>query len=423
MYGIVIKVMPNNYRSVTLSNYTEEIKNLVSELESESLEEGINEIYNFCIDYSANAELKGNDTVYRFGEATNEEGTTQTISSGVTFIDSNENYILSLSVSEGTVNQIMVTFLKITPAILLLIFLISIISAQIISRVITKPVIDISYISKKLTKLDMTWRCNTSRTDEIGILANNLDTMAKRLNETLNELTVANKQLQKDIEKEKEREKLQTEFFRAVSHELKTPLTIIKGELEGMICEVGEYKDKKKYLKHSLKVANEMENLIKEILSVAMMKDENFKLNMKNLNFTNIIKKAYRKYQGIAEDKGIEIITDIQDDYEFTGDERLLENAISNVVGNAVIYSPKNEKVFIDFNEKVMKIENTGIHIEKEALKQLFNPFFRVDKARSRNTGGSGLGLYITKTIFDYHNISYKVENTKRGVLFTIELP
>ena len=423
MYGIVIKVMPNNYRSVTLSNYTEEIKNLVSELESESLEEGINEIYNFCIDYSANAELKGNDTVYRFGEATNEEGTTQTISSGVTFIDSNENYILSLSVSEGTVNQIMVTFLKITPAILLLIFLISIISAQIISRVITKPVIDISYISKKLTKLDMTWRCNTSRTDEIGILANNLDTMAKRLNETLNELTVANKQLQKDIEKEKEREKLQTEFFRAVSHELKTPLTIIKGELEGMICEVGEYKDKKKYLKHSLKVANEMENLIKEILSVAMMKDENFKLNMKNLNFTNIIKKAYRKYQGIAEDKGIEIITDIQDDYEFTGDERLLENAISNVVGNAVIYSPKNEKVFIDFNEKVMKIENTGIHIEKEALKQLFNPFFRVDKARSRNTGGSGLGLYITKTIFDYHNISYKVENTKRGVLFTIVLP
>ena len=423
MYGIVIKVMPNNYRSVTLSNYTEEIKNLVSELESESLEEGINEIYNFCIDYSANAELKGNDTVYRFGEATNEEGTTQTISSGVTFIDSNENYILSLSVSEGTVNQIMVTFLKITPAILLLIFLISIISAQIISRVITKPVIDISYISKKLTKLDMTWRCNTSRTDEIGILANNLDTMAKRLNETLNELTVANKQLQKDIEKEKEREKLQTEFFRAVSHELKTPLTIIKGELEGMICEVGEYKDKKKYLKHSLKVANEMENLIKEILSVAMMKDENFKLNMKNLNFTNIIKKAYRKYQGIAEDKGIEIITDIQDDYEFTGDERLLENAISNVVGNAVIYSPKNEKVFIDFNDKVMKIENTGIHIEKEALKQLFNPFFRVDKARSRNTGGSGLGLYITKTIFDYHNISYKIENSQNGILFTIKLP
>ena len=423
IYGIVIKVMPSNYRNVTLSNYTEEIKNLVSELESKTLEEGINKIYDFCIDYSANAELNGNNMVYRFGEVTDENTTMQTISSEVTFIDSNTSYILSLSVSESTVNQIMITFLNITPVILLLIFVISIISAQIISRVITKPVIEISNISKKLTNLDMTWRCNTSRTDEIGILANNLDKMAKRLNETLDELTIANKQLQKDIEQEKERENAQIQFFRAVSHELKTPLTIIKGELEGMICEVGEYKDKKKYLKHSLKVANEMENLIKEILSVAMMKDENFKLNVKAFNLTNIIKNVCRKYQGIAEDKKIEIIADIQDNYEFRGDERLLENSISNIIGNAIMYSPEKETVYINFKDKCIKIENTGIHIEKEHLKQLFEPFFRVDKSRNKNTGGSGLGLYIVKTIFDYHNISYKIENSQKGILFTIKLP
>lgn len=423
MYGIVIKVMPNNYRTVTLSNYTEEIKRLVSELESETLEEGMNKIYDFCINYSANAQLKGIDTVYSFGENTDQNVTTQTISSEVTFTDSNENYILSLSVSENTVNQIMVVFLKITPVILLLIFVISIIAAQIISRIITKPVVNISNISKKLTKLDMTWRCNTERTDEIGVLANNLDTMAERLNETINELIIANQQLQEDIEKEKEREKLQTEFFRAVSHELKTPLTILKGELEGMVYEVGKYKDTKKYLKHSLKVTDDIGKIIQEILSVAIMKDEHFKLNKKYFDLANTLKNIYRKYQGIAEDKEIEIITNIQDTYEFNGDERLMENAISNVVGNAVIYSPKNEKVFIDFNDKVMKIENTGIHIENKDLEQLFNPFFRVDKARSRNTGGSGLGLYITKTIFDYHKISYKVENTDKGVLFTIKLP
>lgn len=127
----------------------------------------------------------------------------------------------------------------------------------------------------------MTWRCNTERTDEIGVLANNLDTMAERLNETINELTVANQQLQEDIEKEKEREKLQTEFFRAVSHELKTPLTILKGELEGMVYEIGKYKDTKKYLKHSLKVTDDIGKIIQEILSVAIMKDEHFKLNKK----------------------------------------------------------------------------------------------------------------------------------------------
>ena len=317
----------------------------------------------------------------------------------------------------------MMAFLKITPVILLLIFVISIISAQIISKIVTKPIVDISNISKKLSKLDMTWRCNTTRTDEIGVLANNLDTMAKRLNATLNELTIANKQLQKDIEQEKEREKVQTQFFRAVSHELKTPLTIIKGELEGMIYEVGEYKNKEKYLKHCLKVANDMESLIKEILSVAMIKEENFKLNEKEFNMSNTIRNVLKKYQGIAEDKEIEIIKNIQKEYNLTGDERLLENAISNIVSNAVMYSPKKEKVFIEFRDNKVKIENTGIHIENKDLEQLFNPFFRVDKSRNKNTGGSGLGLYIVKTIFDYHNISYKIENSQNGILFTIKLP
>ena len=423
IYAIVMNVMPNNYKNVTLSNYTEEIQKLVEDLEKGTIEDATNKIYDFCLTYSANAQLTGNEVTYKFGEIPEQDTSIQTISSEVTFANSQESYILSLSVSEHTVNQIMMAFLKITPVILLLIFVISIISAQIISKIVTKPIVDISNISKKLSKLDMTWRCNTTRTDEIGVLANNLDTMAKRLNATLNELTIANKQLQKDIEQEKEREKVQTQFFRAVSHELKTPLTIIKGELEGMIYEVGEYKNKEKYLKHCLKVANDMESLIKEILSVAMIKEENFKLNEKEFNIANTIKNVLKKYQGIAEDKEIEIITNIQKEYNFTGDERLLENAISNIVSNAVMYSPKKAKVFIDFKDKVMKIENTGIHIENEDLKQLFNPFFRVDKARGRNTGGSGLGLYIAKTIFDYHNISYKVENTARGVLFTIELP
>lgn len=423
IYAIVMNVMPNNYKNVTLSNYTEEIKNLVEDLEKGTIEEATNKIYDFCLTYSANAQLTGNDITYKFGEVAEQDTSIQTISSEVTFTDSNESYILSLSVSEHTVNQIMMAFLKITPVILLLIFVISIISAQIISKIVTKPIVDISNISKKLSKLDMAWRCNTTRTDEIGVLANNLDTMAERLNATLNELTIANRQLQKDIEQEKEREKVQTQFFRAVSHELKTPLTIIKGELEGMIYEVGEYKDKEKYLKHCLKVANDMESLIKEILSVAMIKEENFKLNEKEFNIANTIINVLKKYQGIAEDKEIEIITNIQKEYNFTGDERLLENAISNIVSNAVMYSPKKEKVFIEFKSNMVRIENTGIHIENKDLEQLFNPFFRVDRARSRYTGGSGLGLYIVKTIFDYHNISYKIENSQNGILFTIKLP
>ena len=190
-----------------------------------------------------------------------------------------------------------------------------------------------------------------------------------------------------------------------------------------MLYGVGEYKDKNKYLKHSLKVADEMENLIKEILSVAMIKDENFKLKEEDFNISKMLEKIYKKHNGLAEDKKIEIIPDIQESYNYKGYERLLEKAISNIVGNAITYSPSKEKVFITFKDNIINIENTDIHIEEENLKQLFDPFFRIDKSRSRNTGGSGLGLYIAKTVFDYHNIQYKIENTKRGVLFTIILP
>ena len=150
IYGIVIKVMPSNYRSLTLSNYTEEIQNLVSELEKGTLEEATNKIYDFCIDYSATASLKGNDMAYSFGQESIDNNTTvQAITSEVTFTNSNTPYILTLSVSENTVNQIMIAFLKITPVILILILIISVIAGHIISKVITKPVINISNISKK----------------------------------------------------------------------------------------------------------------------------------------------------------------------------------------------------------------------------------------------------------------------------------
>ena len=117
IYGIVIRVMPSNYRSLTLSNYTEEIQNLVSELETGTLEEATNKIYDFCIDYSGTATLEGNDILYSFGQESMDNNTTvQLITSEVTFTDSNISYILTLSVSENTVNQIMIVFLKITPA-------------------------------------------------------------------------------------------------------------------------------------------------------------------------------------------------------------------------------------------------------------------------------------------------------------------
>jgi len=95
-------------------------------------------------------------------------------------------------------------------------------------------------------------------------------------------------------------------------------------------------------------------------------------------------------------------------------------SSVSNIINNAVIYSPEQAGVEVELSDAMLTVHNTGVHIKDEDLEQLFIPFFRVDKSRNRNTGGSGLGLYIVKTIFDHHRISYKLGNTENGVKFTV---
>src|SRR5699024_2320779 len=138
----------------------------------------------------------------------------------------------------------------------------------------SKPLVNISNVAKRMTTLDMTWKCEVNRKDEIGVLATSLNEMAEQLNSALASLRSANWQLKKDIEREREQEKQRVEFFTAVSHELKTPIAIIKGQLEGMIYQVGEYKDRDTYLRRCMKTTNDMEALVKEILSAARRSEE-----------------------------------------------------------------------------------------------------------------------------------------------------
>ena len=115
----------------------------------------------------------------------------------------------------------------------------------------------------------------------------------------------------------------------------------------------------------------------------------------------------------------MELCQNIQPDFHYKGDARLLEKVFSNVLDNAVAYSPRGAVVTVTLQDGVLSVENSGIHIEQEDLERLFTPFYRVDKSRNRNSGGSGLGLYITKTILDHHEIIYNMVNTENGVKFT----
>ena len=255
------------------------------------------------------------------------------------------------------------------------------------------------------------------------MLAASLNEMSEQLSQALTSLQQANGQLQQDIRREREQERQRLEFFTAVSHELKTPIAIIKGQLEGMIYQVGEYKDRDTYLRSCLQTTNDMEALVKEILAAARLGGGDFRLAAAELDLSGMVQAVCRRFAGRAGDKRMCFSADIRPGVRVRGDQRLLEKVFTNVIGNAVAYSPAGADVRVELQPDRFFVENTGVHIAAEELDRVFTPFYRVDKSRNRNHGGSGLGLYITKTILDRHGIRHSLENTPDGVRFTAFLP
>ncbi len=419
LYGIVMAVMPASYKSFVTSNYIEKINALAEELNGDTPDDAAIKIYEFGLSHNATMKLQGTDSIISFGEEDQaDKSSKDTIAVQIELTDG--SYLLTISSPLETIDQITQTFWRLLPIIEIVVLAISLIASYFVTRFLTKPVIEISDISKRMTALDMTWRCDTSRTDEVGTLAVNLNTMAAQLDNTLKELTEANNKLQKDIEQERYQEKLRIDFFRAVSHELKTPITVLKGELEGMICRVGEYKNRDLHLRQSMRTVNEMETLVKEILSASRMAGTDLSLTLSDIDLSQLIRESCRTWQGIAEDKGQQFLMEIEPSKVYRGDAVLLQKAISNIISNAVTYSPEQATINVTLQDYELRIENTGTPLDEDQLKHIFEPFYRGDASRSRKTGGSGLGLYIVKTILARHHLKYRMESISDRICFSV---
>lgn len=426
IYSMVMIFLPKNYQTELEHQVSADFYDMVEMLERDGWEASSDSLLEFSMKNNATVKIndENNNNVFSVNFANMEDGeiassSSPSMSCSATFVQGSRTYQLSAIVSLVAVSQSYDILIKLLPFIAAMILFISVIGAFVCSRYFSKPLVDICSVAKRMTRLDMTWKCDVKRQDEIGVLAASLNEMSGRLSVALDSLKTANEQLQQDIEKEREQEKQRVDFFTSVSHELKTPIAIIKGELEGMIYKVGEYKDRDTYLRHCLKTADDMEHIIKEILSAARMGGSDFQLVRSDLNISQMLQKVCRNNSGRIEDKEMKLNMEIQPDFHYEGDGRLLEKVFSNVIRNAIAYSPMGAVITVSLKNGVFSVENTGVHIAEEDLKQIFVPFYRVDKSRNRNSGGSGLGLYITKTILDHHGISHKMENTENGVRFT----
>lgn len=422
IYGMVLIFLPKSYRTEMEGQVTEDFYELTETLEVEGWEESSDRILEFSMKNNASVRIddESGENVFGVNFADDEAGETpaKSLSCSASFAENGQTYRIFAEVPLVPVSQSYGILLNLIPLIAAIILLISVMGAFVCSRYFSRPLIRICSVARRMTGLDMTWKCEVKRSDEIGVLAASLNEMSDRLAEALDSLQSATEKLQQDIEKEREQEKQRIDFFTAVSHELKTPIAIMKGELEGMICQVGEYRDRDRYLRHCMKTVNDMEEIVKEILFAARMGGSDFQLTRSDLNISRMLRKSCQKIKGRIEDRQMRLRMEIEQDFHYEGDGRLLEKVFTNVLGNAAAYSGEGAVITVSLKNGVFCVENTDARIEEEDLKNIFMPFYRVEQSRSRNSGGSGLGLYITKTILDHHGISYKMENTEKGVRF-----
>ena len=343
----------------------------------------------------------------------------------ISFADSTEAYILLLAKNTNKESQVVLALQKTLPILSVAILLVSVIVAFFYTWYMTKPIKKISKLSKQMADMDFSGLCPTNRTDEIGVLSHSLNDLSKKLAAALSELQEANQKLQADIDMERRLEKQRVEFFAAASHELKTPITIIKGQLQGMLYQVGRYKDRETYLAQSLEITDTLGKMVQELLTISRLDTPGYTCKKSNLNLSNFIIDRVTAFEDLFMQKDLTVEQSISPEVYILGDMQLLQKALDNLLGNAAAYSGAGNQVLIklwkETETTTLTIENTGAHIPDEAISRLFEPFYRVDQSRNKQTGGTGLGLYIVKTILDLHGAKIEIANTIQGVIVSVQ--
>lgn len=335
------------------------------------------------------------------------------------FFQDGQHAVLTVSGGLRAVNRTTEAMLRVLPWLSLALILFSFAGSFFYARFITRPIVRMSSIASRIANLDFNARWTYHRQDEIGTLGESLNQLSDNLSGTLNDLHNANAALKKDIERERELERQRMAFFSATSHELKTPVTILKGQLSGMLAQVGVYQDREKYLARALEVVNRMESLIRQILTISRIESRSTVLESEHVDLGALLYALIEQDTELMQQRSLSLTSDIDTGVILRGNEKLLSSALDNVLMNAILYSSPGAAIRVELSENHFCIENSGAHIDKDALSHVFEPFYRVEQSRNRKTGGSGLGLYLVRSILDLHGADCRIENTDKGVRFT----
>ncbi|MDE7219999.1 MAG: HAMP domain-containing histidine kinase [Oscillospiraceae bacterium] len=293
--------------------------------------------------------------------------------------------------------------------------LISVVCSALFSKAIADPIKRISASTERMMELDQTANCAIHSKDEIGTLAQNVNDLYANLLSTI-------RHLEQEKNNVRDMERAKVDFLRAASHELKTPVTALNATLENMILGVGMYQDYAAYLPECKEMVEQLSGMIHEILETSKLSA--ITEPPKSVDVSDLLAELCEPYQMIAAAHQISFSLDVPEKFPALLPVGPFSKAISNVLANAVAYTDRGKSVSVYMDGRSLVIENECTPIPDNEIHRLFEPFYRPDFSRSRESGGNGLGLYIVDTLLTSMDISYSFAPMKSppGMRFTILL-
>lgn len=305
----------------------------------------------------------------------------------------------------------------------------SILVAFFTTRHITKPLQQLTDISKRMVDLDFNakYESDQSNSYEVEELGNHINRLSENLERTISELKTANVELQDDIEKKIQIDEMRKEFLSNVSHELKTPLALIQGYAEGLQeCINDDAESREFYCDVIIDEADKMNRMVKKLLTLNQLEFGNDQVIMERFDMTELIRGVANSTRILMEQKGIRLELENSEEAWVWGDEFKVEEVITNYMSNAINHADGEKliRVFYTRSEDKLRVSvfNTGQPIPEEDIEKIWVKFYKVDKARTREYGGSGIGLSIVKAIMDSFHQRCGVINHEEGVEFWMEL-
>ncbi|MCD8380522.1 MAG: HAMP domain-containing histidine kinase [Lachnospiraceae bacterium] len=298
----------------------------------------------------------------------------------------------------------------------------------ITSSRISKPILELAGISERITHLDFDAKYTGKEKNEIGVLGQNMNALSESLEETISQLKTANNELKRDLEQKTAIDEQRQELLSSVSHELKTPIALIQGYAEGLKDGIADDPETlNEYLDVILDESERMNRMVKSLLSLNELEEGRDSFTMERFDAAELVRNYLSGAEILFADCGAKLTLHCPDSLYAWGDEFKVEEVLMNYVSNAAHYvcgDDRRIEVNVEDIGKQIRISvyNSGSHIPEESLTRVWEKFYKIDKARMRTYGGSGVGLSIVKAIVEGMGQQYGVDNVEDGVVFWFTL-